>query len=234
MFGPKLLDLVSLGDPVVSPLLHKLSPFLPHARTDVNLSSPVLNGNWSVATYTSDSKVPTVVTEEIKHKIEEYLQTMEVVLPVVVEWKVVSSIRNMTGVDILTLAPGDDVLVSASACPDLKIGDNTGWCYGRIQTIRSLLFFEGAERREGLILVMSWYNVERQEGLELMEKHSAAAVVSATDLIGFTTTRFVQQQVLVFSPFADHDEALMASSPKLVVYTKQQGFKPSNKKQLFV
>ena len=234
MFGHKLLDLVSLGDPVVSPLLQKLSPFLPRARNNVNLSSPVLNGNWSVAAYTSDSKVPTVATEEIKHKTERYFQAMEVVIPVVVEWKVVSSIRNMTGVDILTLAPGDDVLVSASACPDLKIGDSSGWCYGRIKSILSLLFVEGTELREGLILVMSWYNVERKEGLELMEKHSAAAVVSATDLTGLTTARFVQQQVLVLSPFADHDEALMASCPHMVIYTKQQGFEAYNKKQLFV
>ena len=215
-------------------IFNKISPFIPVARNIQVASWEIVNGNWVTCAYFTDAKVRDLLKPTLRQELREYLRATGVNLPQDVEFKLPKSMKKRVGVEIITIAPGDDVVIANEGCADRRNEDDNGNSYARIEHLISFRTTEQDTRKEGILLSVRWYRVDRNDfGMQVTEDESGAVVVSPLMDSGLVAARFVTRQVLVFTPFGDEDHGATPSPKCKVVYGKANGFQPYTKKMFF-
>jgi len=186
-------------------IFNKISPFISVGRNTGVASWEILNGDWVSCAYFTDAKVRDIITPTLRNELRDYLRAYGVNLTQNVKFKLPRSMKKRVGVEIITIAPGDDVVIADEGCADRRNEDDNGNSYARIEHLISFRTTEHNVMKEGVILSARWYRVERNFGVQLREDKSGAVVVSPLMDSGLVAARFVTRQVLVFTPFGDED-----------------------------
>lgn len=230
--GPELLAAAESNSPHLVEIFNKISPFIPLRRTMGVAAWDIVNGDWMISAYFTDSKVRDVLTTALRNEIQDYLRRISVNLPQNVEFKLPKSIKKRVGVELFTIAPGDDIMIENA--DDRRNEDDDGKSFARLEHLISFRATEQYHTKEGIILTVRWYRVERNDfGVQRIEDKSGAVLVTPLMQCGVVAARFVTRQVLVFTPFGDEDHDPTPSPKSKVVYDKRHGFQPYIKKVFF-